>query len=76
MKRPLLSVLSVSLLAGCASIAPEPFSSEEIKARVARDQLEMYKDQAPILQPITFHDAVARALAIVAAFVRDAAAAR
>jgi outer membrane protein TolC len=62
MKRPLLSVLSVSLLAGCASIAPEPFSSEEIKARVARDQLEMYKDQAPILQPITFHDAVARAL--------------
>jgi outer membrane protein TolC len=62
MKRPLLTVLSVSLLAGCASIAPEPFSSEEIKARVARDQLEMYKDQAPILQPITFHDAVARAL--------------
>jgi outer membrane protein TolC len=62
MKHPLLSVLSVSLLAGCASIAPEPFSSEEIKARVARDQQEMYKDQAPILQPITFHDAVARAL--------------
>jgi outer membrane protein TolC len=29
---------------------------------VARDQQEMYKDQAPILQPITFHDAVARAL--------------
>ncbi|WP_291985616.1 TolC family protein [Candidatus Accumulibacter sp. ACC007] len=62
MKYPLLSVLSASLLAGCASIAPEPFSSEEIKARVARDQQEMYKEQAPIVQAISFYDAVARAL--------------
>ena len=62
MKRPLLTVLSVSLLAGCSSIAPAPFTNEEIKARVVRDQQEMYKDQAPIEKPITFHDAVARAL--------------
>lgn len=50
------------MLAGCASVAPEPFSRDEIKARVARDQHEMYKDQAAIVKPITFHDAVARAL--------------
>ncbi|MBE2257846.1 MAG: TolC family protein [Rhodobacteraceae bacterium] len=62
MKKHLLSVLSASLLAGCANLAPEPFSSEEIKARVVRDRQEMYRDQAPILKPITFHDAVARAL--------------
>jgi len=62
MKRHLLSMLSLSLLAACASVTPEPFSRDEIAQRVARDRQEMYKDQAPIVKPFTFHDAVARAL--------------
>lgn len=68
-KKTLLSpprLLAVSCLAlfltGCGSLAPVPYTQEEVKDRVAQDRLRMYADQDPITEPITFHEAAARAL--------------
>lgn len=50
------------LLAGCGSITPREFSSEEIQQRVTQDRNTMYAEQEAITGPITFHEAAARAL--------------
>ena len=50
------------ILAGCATLKPEPYTAEEISQRAAADRSEMYVDQEPIVRPITFHEAAARAL--------------
>lgn len=61
--RPALLATALSLLlAGCGSLAPVPFSQEEIQERVRLDQQTMYADQEPVSGPITFHEAAARAL--------------
>jgi outer membrane protein TolC len=61
--RPALIVATVSLaLAGCASVSPQPLQSQEVQQRVQSDQLSLYADQEPITAPITFNDALARAL--------------
>jgi outer membrane protein TolC len=49
-------------LAGCASVKPEPLQNQEVMQRVQADQLSLYIDQEPITAPITFNDALARAL--------------
>lgn len=56
-----LTVLAIAL-AGCSSLKPTPFSAAEIKDRVAADRQEMYADQEPIVGPIGFNEAAARAL--------------
>jgi outer membrane protein TolC len=48
-------------LAGC-SVAPQPLKDDEVRQRVADDQLQLYADQEPIAGPLTFADALARAL--------------
>ena len=49
------------LLAGC-SVNPVQLSQDEIAQRVTNDQTQMYKDQVPLAGPITYSDALARAL--------------
>lgn len=62
MKLSVIASVVLLALSGCASVAPTPFSQQEITDRAAADQLQMYADQEPITAPLTFHDAAARAL--------------
>ncbi|MGV8920620.1 MAG: TolC family protein [Pseudomonas sp.] len=48
-------------LTGC-SVAPQPLKDDEVRQRVSTDQLQLYADQEPIAGPLTFSDALARAL--------------
>ena len=50
------------LLTACGALTPQPFSEKEIQQRVVDDRLNMYVEQEPILAPISFHEATARAL--------------
>lgn len=60
--RPALLALAVSLaLAGCA-VDPKPLQQQEVMQRVQADQVTLYADQEPITKPLTFNDALARAL--------------
>lgn len=58
-----LIAAAVSLaLAGCASVKPQPLQTAEVLQRVQKDQVDLYASQEPITAPITFNDALARAL--------------
>lgn len=48
-------------LAGCA-MTPVPLSSGDVRNRVNTDQLRVYGNQEPLLKPIGFNEALARAL--------------
>ena len=50
------------LLAGCGSLSPKAYTSDEIKERVTQDRTIMHLDQEPIVAPVSFHEAAARAL--------------
>lgn len=56
---PLLAAMS--LIGGCA-ITPKPSTPDEVRARADADMSQMYANQEPILAPISFAEAVARAL--------------
>ncbi|CAG1769096.1 hypothetical protein BAC3_00051 [uncultured bacterium] len=58
-----LIALSVAVagLTGCA-IEPQPITPNEQLASVLKDQAEIYHKQEPITAPLTFYDALARAL--------------
>jgi len=58
--RLLTALLSLGL-AGC-SVAPQPLQDAEVRQRVSDDQLQLYANQEPITGPLTFSDALARAL--------------
>ncbi len=53
--------LTVLLLAGC-NINPMPIGDDERLATMMKDQTELYAKQEPINRPLTFYDALARAL--------------
>jgi len=55
------ALLAVAALASC-SIVPEPINSQARLASMLGDREEMYNHQEPINQPLTFYDALARAL--------------
>ena len=49
-------------LSACGSLAPTPYTQDEIAARVEQDQKAMYADQEPVTGPIDFYEAAARSL--------------
>jgi multidrug efflux system outer membrane protein len=55
------ALVAVAALTGCA-IKPEPLTPENRLATMLTDQAEIYDRQEPITQPLTFYDALARAL--------------
>ena len=50
------------LLSACGSLTPVVHTPEEIRQRVQDDRVDMYSAQEPVLAPISFHEASARAL--------------
>ena len=54
-------VASLGILGGCA-ITPTPLKSSEVNKRVLDDQLQLYVEQEQVFKPISFEEAVARAL--------------
>ncbi|MEN3112717.1 TolC family protein [Uliginosibacterium paludis] len=58
---PLALMLGALLLGGCA-ITPKPLTDDEVRARVNADQFKLYTEQEPIFKPVSFDEAVARAL--------------
>jgi len=57
----LTAFLTVTLLSGC-NLNPIPITPVEQLATMMQDQSEMYAKQEPITRPLTFYDALARAL--------------
>mgnify|MGYP001432921713 CR=1 FL=1 len=55
------ALLTVLLLSGCG-INPVPVTPDERLATMMQDQGEMYAKQEPLTRPLTFYDALARAL--------------
>ena len=55
------ALLTALLLAGC-NINPTPLTPDERLSSMMQDQTEMYAKQEPITRPLTFYDALARAL--------------
>lgn len=58
-----LITLSIAIIAlsGCA-IEPVPIENDERLVSMLKDQTEIYSKQEPITAPLTFYDALARAL--------------
>lgn len=62
-----VSMLSASLgitllLSACGSTQPKPYTKEEQQLQISADKATMYEDQEPVIRPITFYEAAARAL--------------
>lgn len=60
-KKLIVLSIAVATLAGCA-IEPTPIKDDERLAGMLKDQAEIYSKQEPITVPLTFYDALARAL--------------
>lgn len=61
LKRLAILVGAFTLLAGCA-IVPEQLTDSEVRNRVHSDQALLYVEQEQVFKPISFEEAVARAL--------------
>lgn len=59
--RRALPLLAAALLAGC-SVAPRAIPEAEVRQRAQADLKAMYRDQEPVVAPISLEEAVARAL--------------
>jgi multidrug efflux system outer membrane protein len=59
--KKLIVLLVAATLSGCA-IEPEPIKPDERLASMLKDQTEIYSKQEIISAPLTFYDALARAL--------------
>lgn len=59
--RSLAVLIPMLLLGGCA-LSPVPLSSDEVRSRVNTDQFRVYSNQEPVLKPVGFNEALARAL--------------
>ena len=55
------ALMATTVFSGCA-IKPEPINADARLAGMMKDQSEIYSKQEPITQPLTFYDALARAL--------------
>ncbi len=56
-----IAALGLFLLAGC-SVTPTKLSDKEVRDRVSGDQMKMYWEQELLYKPVSFEEAVARAL--------------
>lgn len=54
-------LVAIASLTGCA-IEPKPITPDERLSGMLKDQAEIYHKQEPITAPLTFYDALARAL--------------
>ncbi|HTH80064.1 MAG TPA: TolC family protein [Ramlibacter sp.] len=59
--RAIAAIFALAALAGCA-VNPVPATTDEVMTRVKDDVSRMYVGQDPITGPVTFEEAVARAL--------------
>lgn len=57
-----LAASVVALAVTACTVTPTPLTETEIRTRVATDQTALFAGQDPVVQEITFHEAVARAL--------------
>jgi len=55
------ALIATTVLSGCA-ITPEPIDADARLVSMMNDQTEIYGKQEPISRPLTFYDALARAL--------------
>ncbi len=53
--------LAALTLTGCA-VTPAPLGNDDVRKRVETDQFRVYGNQEPVLKPIGFNEALARAL--------------
>ena len=60
-KKLIVLLVTAATLSGCA-IEPKPITPDERLASMLKDKSEMYSKQEPITAPLTFYDALARAL--------------
>jgi outer membrane protein, multidrug efflux system len=60
-KKLIALLVAVAGLSGCA-IEPVPIEADERLVSMLKDQTEIYSKQEPISAPLTFYDALARAL--------------
>ncbi|WP_110656525.1 TolC family protein [Salinicola halimionae] len=56
------AIAATMALSACSSLEPQPYSEAQVRQRAIADQEQMYRNQEPINQPITFYEAAARAL--------------
>lgn len=56
------AVFSVTLLAACGSIKPQPFQASEVRATAVSDVARARAEYPPLAGPLTLHEAIARAL--------------
>ena len=53
---------AIALAIAACSVTPTPLTEDEVRDRVAADQKSLFARQEPVVQEITFQEAVARAL--------------
>ena len=61
LKRLATLIGAITLFAGCA-VVPEQLTDSEVRNRVNSDQALLYVEQEQVFKPISFEEAVARAL--------------
>lgn len=61
LKRLAILIGAITLFAGCA-VVPEQLTDSEVRNRVNSDQALLYVEQEQVFKPISFEEAVARAL--------------
>ena len=57
-----LILVPLTLMVVACSVSPKQMTDNEIKERVSHDQMKLYVEQELIFKPISFNEAVARAL--------------
>ena len=60
-KKLIVLTLAIAQVTGCA-IEPKPITADEQLSSILKDQADIYSKQEPITAPLTFYDALARAL--------------
>ena len=60
--RYLSLAVAAAVLSACNSMEPQPYSADDQQKRILEDQAKMYEGQQAVTHPISFYEAVARAL--------------